>query len=484
MNWKKSLSIVLAAVMFTSLILRVDNQVYANEFRTIEDESIYDILIDRFFNGSGTNDEDANAKDPTAFNGGDFNGVLAKKDFIKNMGYTIVSLGNVFETNTYDGSEVTSFTKLESHFGTEEELQAIIQAYHKSAIRIMVDFPVDLLSTEHEWFSANEHADWIVSTDDQVFQLDGQNKQYQEALKDALRNFLSAYNVDIRLTNIENMPTSFLNELIDLIKESKKDRYVISNAVSDAKFDAKYDESMVETQRNVFKSVDQSTEQLLAHIDSNPPTIVMVDSIWSDRFVKYSELYPPTRVKMAVLTSLLIPGVPMIQYGTEIAMNGSAGTDAHQLYNFKTDSELIEQIKNIQTLRNSSATLRNGDFEVIKNEDGYVAFTRTSDTEQWLVVINNTSKTKTVELTEALIGKGKKITALLDTETIRADKNGVYHVVLDREMIELYQIKEDTGINTSYLIALGLVYILFTIFVVMIVKRGRKRRAEDATISK
>ena len=38
---------------------------------------------------------------------------------------------------------------------------------------------------------------------------------------------------------------------------------------------------------------------------------------------------------------------------------------------------------------------------------------------------------------------------------------------------------DKTGINVSYVVALAIVYILFTAFVITVVKRGRKRRAEQ-----
>lgn len=483
MKWNRWIKVSIATTLIAaSLYTAAPSKANAEENRKIEDESIYDVLVDRFFNGSGKNDVEVNTKNKEAFNGGDFAGLQSKKAFIEQMGFTIVSIGNVFETLKYDGSQVTSFEQLENHFGTENEFQKLIDTYKKSKMKVMVDFPVNKLSAQHEWFINGTNENWVVQEEDDVVMLDLENQDVQSGIQQALQRFVEKYDVSIRLTNIEKASNEFLNTLITIVKNERKNAYIISNSASDAKFDAQYDDSMIDIQRNIFKTVDQPSDLMLAHQDSNPPTQVLIDSPWSDRFVLYGEkegMYPPTRVKMAVLSTLLIPGVPVVQYGTEIAMNGEVGPEAHQLYNFKTDLELIDQIKNIQTLRNSSETLRSGTFKMLRNEDGYLAFTRTSKEEQWLVVINNTSRTESVKLKEADIGKNKKITSLLDTETIRAGKNGSYNVILDREMIELYQIKEDTGINKSYLMALGLVYLLFTWFVIVVVRRGKTKRAQQ-----
>ena len=481
LNYIKWISTIIAC-LFVTTTMSTFSAVNAESMKTIEDESIYDLLVDRFFNGSGLNDNDVNTKDTTAFNGGDFQGLISKKAFIEKMGFSIVSIGSVFETEKYDGSMITSYANLEPHFGTAEELQKVISTYDKSGMKVMVDFPISNVSANHEWFENGQNRNWIASEQNGIVTLDLNNENVQTGLKESLKAFVNEFDVSVRLTNIENAHTAFINELIKIVKDERQHAYVISNQSSDANFDALYDDGMVETQRNIFKTVNQNSSNIVKHAATMSPTQVLIDSPWTDRFILYGEregMYPPTRAKMAVLSTFLLPGVPVVQYGTEIAMNGTVGNDAHQLYNFKTDSELIDQISNVQQLRNSSETLRNGKFEMLKNESGYIAFTRTSDEEQWLVVINNTSRTENVVITEEQIGEGKKIVALLEPENIRADKNGHYTVILDREMIEIYHIQEDQGINKSYLSALGLVYLIFTWFVIVVVRRGKIRRAEQ-----
>ncbi len=120
MRFKKWISATAASLLLaTSLSVA---PIQAEETRTIADESIYDLLVDRYFNGSGQNDVDVNTQDPTQFAGGDFAGLVSRGENIVELGYTIVSIGSVFATEKYDGSLPTSYTELEPHFGTAEEL--------------------------------------------------------------------------------------------------------------------------------------------------------------------------------------------------------------------------------------------------------------------------------------------------------------------------------------------------------------------------
>ena len=106
-----------------------------------------------------------------------------------------------------------------------------------------------------------------------------------------------------------------------------------------------------------------------------------------------------------------------------------------------------------------------------------MVFERKSDTEHWIVVINNSSKTKRVHLPVADIGEGKEIRGMFDSEIIRENKDENYTIILDREMVEVYQVIDARGINTAYIIALGLVVVIYTAFMIAVIKRGKKRRA-------
>lgn len=486
MRFKKWISATAASILLAALFSTAS--IHAEETRTIADESIYDVLVDRYFNGTGKNDFDVNTKDPTLFAGGDFEGLILKRSLIKDMGFTIVSIGSVFETETYDGQTVTSYETLEDHFGTSEELKNVVDTYKKENMSIMVDFPLSNVSENHEWTQDPAKQSWVLSTENRLVQWDLKNKDVQMAIKDALIKFVNTYHFGgVRLTNIAGADTEYVNSLISELKATNPSIYVISNEESDANFDAKFYNETTDIYRNIFKNVDLDTSNLLKYVDpyvvgEQGPALIMFDSLQTNRLTLDSteqNMFPPTRLKMAIASTLLLPGVPVVQYGSEIAMNGTAGPEAHQFYNFKTDEELIKYIENLQKLRNESTTLRHGDFEMLKNENGFIAFTRKSAAEEWLVVINNTSKTNRVNITQDDIGKDKELRGMLDSEIIRANKSGEYPVILDREVVEIYQIIDKRGLNVSYLVALGLVYVLFIIFVVLIIKRGRQRRAEQ-----
>lgn len=483
MKLTKWISATVASALFAASF-SLTTPANAQETRTIADETIYDLLVDRFFNATAENDYNADPKDNTQFAGGDFRGLIDKFSLITDLGYSIVSIGSIFKTEKYDGSMVTSYEELEPHYGTAEELEAVIDTYSKSNVKVMIDFPMTNVSENHEWAQDPEKTGWIAGSSDGKVQWNLQNEEVQQALLDAVVDFVSAYNFGgVRLTNLGNADAEFLNEVIAAIKAVDEKMYVISNEQSDANFDANYFSETTEAFRNVFKNVDEDSSNLLTNIEpyaqgNQAPTQLMLDNLLTDRFTLTNEAFPPTRTRLGIVATLLLPGVPVTQYGTELIMNGEAGPEAHQLYNFKTDEEMTDFIGDIQTLRSQSETLRNGEFKLLKNENGYLAFERSSDQEKWIVVINNTGKTTRFDIPEEEIGAGKELIALLDSDTVRVNKNGNYPIILDREIVEVFQVKDERGINKGYLAALAVVYVLFIAFIITIIRRGKRNRAK------
>jgi len=486
LKFTKWISTIAATVLATTLT--VTPMVSAKEVSTIADESIYDVLVDRYFNGTSANDFDANSQDPTKFTGGDFVGITKQLSQITKMGFTIISLGSIFPTEKYDGSLVTSYNGFDQHFGTEEEFVSLVNTLKNNKMKTMIDFPLSNVSENHEWVKDSTKADWILETSNGQVRWDLVNEEVQQALIEEIAQFVSTYEVGgVRLTNIEGASTEFLDEIIEAIKEVDDTTYVISNGESDANFDASYFDDTYQIYRSIYKNVDQDSSLQLKNLEvymsgEGKPTQLMFDHINSDRFVMDVEAHPPTRAKMALASTLLLPGLPVMQYGTEIAMNGAVGPESHQIYNFKTDTELVDFIKNIQTLRNSSDTLRSGDFQLIKNENGLLTFMRSSEEEKWIVVINNTGQTQRIDISVDMVGEGKELQAMLETEVVRVNDEGIYPIVLDREIVEIYQVIDERGINVAYMIALGVVYIIFIAFIIVIMKKSKRKKNANNSI--
>jgi glycosidase len=136
--------------------------VHAAEYleRLPEDETMYFVLVDRFENGDRTNDRGglsgdrlATGFDPTDkrfFHGGDLRGVTQRLDYIQALGATAIWLGPIYknkpvqgargeESAAYHGYWITDFTRVDPHFGTNDELAAFVTAAHRRGMKVYLD---------------------------------------------------------------------------------------------------------------------------------------------------------------------------------------------------------------------------------------------------------------------------------------------------------------------------------------------------------
>jgi neopullulanase len=128
--------------------------------RLPEDEIIYFLLPDRFENADPSNDTGGiegdrldHGFDPTAkgfFQGGDLAGVMARLDYLQEMGVTAIWMAPIFknkpvqgppgeESAGYHGYWITDFTRPDPHFGTEEEFAQLVEEAHRRGIKVYMD---------------------------------------------------------------------------------------------------------------------------------------------------------------------------------------------------------------------------------------------------------------------------------------------------------------------------------------------------------
>ena len=471
--------LLLSLILILSIIYPTG--VSAKNDRTIQDESIYDLLVDRFNDGNYNNNEDANPRDLSAFTGGDFAGITSRLDYLVEMGFTLVSVGPVFSTATYDGNEVLDYEVLEPHFGTEEEFTDMIEALDKADIGVIADFPLSGVSENHTWVKNNLVPS--IPAEDGTINWDSANPATKEMLIEAITSFIEKYELaGIRLTKLGDFNEDFINEVIAEIKNVDNSIYVISTEASTANFDTVPNREKMDALIQSYVQVDPDTSPLQLFEDNVETDIIQFDELTGPRFTYEMftlRMFPPTRWHIAATALFTLPGIPVMPYGSEIAVNGEEAPESHPITNFKTDMELQEYIGDLNTIRNQSDTLRNGDFEILHNKDGFTVFKRSSDEETWIVALNNTSKTDNLAIDEDVIGEGNRLRSVMSGDTIKQSKDGKYRVVLERELAEVYYVEEDMGFNIPYLIASILVYVLFLGFLWAVWRKGKKNKAEQ-----
>ncbi len=84
---------------------------------------------------------------------GDLRGILAKLDYIKNLGVNGVWLTPFFKTENVDnGYDISDYREIEQSVGTLAQLDELIKKLHENGILIILDLVANHTSTAHKWF--------------------------------------------------------------------------------------------------------------------------------------------------------------------------------------------------------------------------------------------------------------------------------------------------------------------------------------------
>lgn len=487
-------------LIFILILLTFQNVLPAvaaeKEERKWQDESIYYLMIDRFYNGSQTNDHKVDMNDQNAYHGGDFQGIIGQLDYIRNMGFTSIALTPVFanEDGGYHGFWVNDFYKTDEHFGTLEQLKTLVDEAHKRDMKVIMDLDVYHVGPHHSWLTDTNKRDWFITNVGQELpELNLDNPETKQYMIDTAKWWIAEADIDgYRLYSVSEVPGHFWKDFSKEVKSSKPDFYLVGDVKDgdslllsddlDLDFDGWMNYPLNKELKKVFVQPDISFSPLISSLERNEKEgqdiYGLANFMDNEQIVRFTNdlvnknEHPGPRWKQALTFLYTTPGVPIVYYGSEIALNGGEGSKNHEQMNFRTDKELSDYIAKIGELRTKLPSLTRGTMEVLYEENGAAVYKRVYENETAVIAINNTTKTQTISISADKLEDEKELRGLLNGDLVRsADKE--YMITIDRDMSEIYVLNEKTGINISYILAMSAVLISFTIFMILVWRKSK-----------
>ncbi len=162
-----------------------------------QDQILYFLIPDRFNDATDANDcGEFEGECPVAdseqnvlthgflpsdrgyYHGGDIKGVLAKLDYLKDMGVTAIWVGPIFKnkpvqqdatnlyghSSAYHGYWITDFKTVDPHLGTNEEFKQLIEEAHALGIKVFMDIitnhTADVIKYEGDQYAYRNKTDY------------------------------------------------------------------------------------------------------------------------------------------------------------------------------------------------------------------------------------------------------------------------------------------------------------------------------------
>ena len=108
-------------------------------------------------------------KDSNGDGFGDLKGIIEKLDYLKELGIDVIWLSPVFDSPQDDnGYDIRDYRSIYAGFGSNEDMEELINSAHERNIKIVLDLVVNHTSDEHAWFvesrksKDNEYSDYYI----------------------------------------------------------------------------------------------------------------------------------------------------------------------------------------------------------------------------------------------------------------------------------------------------------------------------------
>lgn len=376
----------------------------------------YQIFPDRFCNGT----PEKNTAEITPWRsgrvtnaerfGGNLAGIRSRLPYLKELGINGIYLNPIMEAESNHKYDTTDYTRIDPHFGTNEEFASLVQEAHRFGIRVMVDAVFNHCGRNFApWISVQEHgkespyADWFMVNDwadlkKQRDTRDGRfysfafvdrmpklNTNHEEVIRyfcDVCERWIREFDIDgIRFDVGNEVSHKFLKRIRHHVTAVKPDVYLLGEIWHDAspwlagdEYDAVMNYPLMSGICDFFLDGESTKEDFEYTINrcytmymqqTNNVLFNLLDSHDTERLRNRLCDLDIFYQQLAVLFTM--PGSPCIYYGTEIALEGGHDPDCRRCMPWEELETLenqarIGEIRTLIALRRKEAAFRSLHF--------------------------------------------------------------------------------------------------------------------------
>ena len=215
-----------------------------------EGKTVYYVVTDRFANGDKANDQDTDPSNIEAFHGGDYQGVIEKLDYLKDLGVDCIWLScpyqadrDFFGNDGYHGYWPHDFNAAELSFGSKEKLKELTDLAHEKGMKVMLDVVTNHTGYQHpytqdpgksDWYHDEGKLRWVGQWAIENQNLAGlpdlavENPEVMAHITDSHKDWLKDTGVDaFRLDATRHVPRGFTREFVESMKAENEDFFSV-----------------------------------------------------------------------------------------------------------------------------------------------------------------------------------------------------------------------------------------------------------------
>ncbi len=332
------------------------------------------------------------------------------------------SLGSYYSIKDYKG--------VNPEFGTMDDFKSLVEKAHQHGMKVIIDWVAN--HTSHDNHLVTEHPDWytrdsvgnLISPFDwsDVVQLNYENQDLRNYMIGALKFWVQEANIDGYRCDVASMvPTDFWNSARKELDEIKP-VFMLAEAeeveLQEFAFDADYGWEFHHIMNGIAKGektvldIDEYYQRELAKYPKNTIRMHFTsnhdENSWAG--TEFDRMGPDAAKAFAALT-FVIPGMPLLYNGQEVAFNRMLEFFEKDLIDWTPNDEFTSLYKKLIELKKDNSALyaanKGADMFRVKtsNDVNVFAFTRENETDKVFAVFNLSNLKQSIELNDdAYIG--------------------------------------------------------------------------------
>lgn len=371
---------------------------------------------------------------------GDLRGIIDHLDYIRELGIDVIYMTPIFKSDSSHKYDTIDYYQIDPSFGTTEDLRELVQKAHQYGMKVVLDAVFN--HTGRDFFAfkdilenkeKSKYLDWYFID---KFPLDNErgqapnfkcfgyyggmpklnlkNPEVEKYVTDVACYWLKECDIDgWRMDVGDEISHYFWKHFRRAVKAVKKDALIIGeiwhyagdflegdewDTVMNYPFYLNLIDLLADEKIGVSRFI-QNLGYMKGRLNKKcyPLMWNLIDSHDTARFLNLCN--NKQKQHLAAAFQLLLPGMPMIYYGDELAMPGANGSDCRRGMYWDEeyrDNEMLEWYKRLIQVRRKHACIVEGELTetITRDEDGTIVLIRKNTEETMALIFNCSSDTK------------------------------------------------------------------------------------------
>ena len=371
---------------------------------------------------------------------GDLRGIIDHLDYIRDLGIDVIYMTPVFKSDSSHKYDTIDYYHIDPSFGTAEDLRELVQKAHQYGMKVVLDAVFN--HTGRDFFAfkdilenkeKSKYLDWYFIDKFPLDNESGQapnfkcfgyyggmpklnlkNPEVEKYVTDVACYWLKECDIDgWRMDVGDEISHYFWKHFRRAVKAVKKDALIIGeiwhyagdflegdewDTVMNYPFYLNLIDLLADEKIGVSRFV-QNLGYMKGRLNKKcyPLMWNLIDSHDTARFLHLCN--NKQKQHLAAAFQLLMPGMPMIYYGDELAMPGADGSDCRRGMYWDEeyrDNEMLEWYKRLIQVRRTHACIAEGELAetITRDEDGTIVLIRKNTEETIALIFNCSNDTK------------------------------------------------------------------------------------------